>query len=424
MQENKERKVNNQSGAAMLISVIFFLFISLAIIAGLVGPTVREFRNASVNLKSKQSYFLAESGSEDAFYRISKSMTIGGSEALTLNNNSATTTIATLLGNVKQIISLGDAVSLQRKIILMLKTGEGIVFKYGSQAGQGGFVFHNNSYVNGSLYSNGNIVGANGAYLTGDALVAGSAGSISNMRVGYGGTGNAYAHVVTDSTVTGTIYCQTGFNNNKDCDTSQSDPEVQDLPISDEDIIKWKSDAAVDETISGNVTISTPTPLGPKKIIGNLTINDILTITGTIYVTGNILINDSIKLNPSYGATSGIIIADGYIIIGNNVDFFDSGTAGSYILLLSNSNCDASMSSSPCNGNNAINVSNNSDISIVNAQKGTIYFSNNSGVKEAVGNKIELKNNTYFDYGSGLINVNFTSGPSGSWGIDSWKESE
>ncbi|KKS10598.1 MAG: hypothetical protein UU66_C0043G0013, partial [Parcubacteria group bacterium GW2011_GWB1_41_5] len=66
----------------MLISVIFFLFISLAIISGLVGPTLREFRNADINLKSKQSYFLAESGVEDAFYRIKNNMAIGSSESL------------------------------------------------------------------------------------------------------------------------------------------------------------------------------------------------------------------------------------------------------------------------------------------------------------------------------------------------------
>ncbi|MDO8656770.1 MAG: hypothetical protein Q7K45_06035, partial [Nanoarchaeota archaeon] len=94
------------------------------------------------------------------------------------------------------------------------------------------------------------------------------------------------------------------------------------------------------------------------------------------------------------------------------------------ILLLSESICDDSMSGSPCNGTNAIEVSNNSSISIVNAQKGTVYFSNNASVKEAVGNKIELKNNVGISYGSGLINVNFTSGPSGSWVIDSWAESQ
>ncbi len=415
---------NSQSGAAMLFFLVFFLFISLAIISGLVSPIVREFRNANTSLKSKQSYFLAESGSEDAFYRISKNMTIGTSETITLNSNSVTTTISTLVGGDKQIASLGDVNSLQRKVTLLLKTGDGEVFKYGTQAGQGGFIFQNNSHVSGSIYSNGNVVGSNNAYITGDAYVAGSSGSISNMLIGYGGTGIARAHTVTDSTVTGALYCQNGSGNNKSCNTSEADPLPEDLPLSEDDISGWEADATAGGVTTGNVTISTPTTLGPRKIVGNLTVNSTLTIANTIYVTGNIVINGTVKLDASYGANSAIIMADGTISINNGVVFQDSGTAGSYILILSNSVCDSSMTGSPCNGINAIEVSNNSNISIVNAQKGTVYFSNNATVKEAVGNKINLKNNVGISYGTGLINVDFTSGPSGAWVISSWGETQ
>src|SRR5438552_12157640 len=92
------KKLKRNSGAAMLIAVIFFLFISLAIISGLVTPTIREFRAANVNLNSKKSYFLAESGSEDAVYRILNNMSIGNSENITLDSNSVTTAINTLVG--------------------------------------------------------------------------------------------------------------------------------------------------------------------------------------------------------------------------------------------------------------------------------------------------------------------------------------
>lgn len=421
----------------MLTSVVFFLFISLAIISGLVLPTVQEFRTANVNLNSKQSYFLAESGGEDAIYRIKNNKAISGSETITLNSNSATTTITTLVGGDKQVVSLGDISSLQRKTSLLLKAGDGAVFKYGTQAGQGGFIFQENSYILGSLYSNGNIVGANGAYISGDAFVAGSTGSISSMCIGGvlqgsncsgSPAGNAYAHSVTGSKVTGTIYCFSGSGNNKSCTTPPgtppADPVAQDLPLSDAQIASWIADATAGGTTNGDVTISSPTTLGPRKIVGNLTINSTLTIANTIYVTGNIIITGTVKLSSTYGATSGMIIADGYITIGNGVVFQDSGTTGSYILLLSNSTCDASVSGSPCNGNNAISVSNNSNISIVNAQKGTVYFSNNATVKEAVGNTINLKNNVGISYGSGIISTDFTSGPTGSWVINSWGEAQ
>lgn len=418
------RKIKRNGGAAMLISVIFFLFIALAIISGLVAPTVRNFRNSNVSLNSKRAYFLSESGTEDATYRIINNMAISGTETISLGSGSTNTTITTLFANVKQISSLGDVLNFQRKTGLTVQTGEGVVFRYGTQAGQGGFVFQNNAHVSGNLYSNGDIIGSNGAYITGDAFVAGDTGLISNMRIGYGGIGEAHANRVTGSTITGNLYCQTGSGNNKSCDTSQPNPLPQDLPIKDEDIETWKTDAANGGVTTGSVTISTPTTMGPRKIVGDLNINNTLTIANTIYVTGNIIISGTVKLDSSYGSTSAIIIADGYIKINNGVIFQDSGTAGSYILLLSNSSCDASVLVSPCFGNNAIEVSNNSNISIVNAQKGTVYFSNNATVKESVGQKIELKNNVGISYGSGIINVGFTSGPSGSWVIDSWTESK
>jgi len=416
---HKQRKYNG--GAAMMVSLIFSLFISLAIIAGLVSSSIRVFKNSNVDFKAKQAYFFAESGVEDALYRIKNNMTISSTEIITLGSNTATTNITTV-GGQKNITSLGDVNNYQRKINMTLATGLGVIFKYGTQAGQGGFVFRNNSYILGSIYSNGNIVGANNAYITGDAFVAGSTGSISNMRVGYGGTGNAHANSVTNSTVTGALYCKTGSGNNKSCNTSQPNPNPEPLPLSDEVIAQWKVDATAGGTTTGNVTISSPTTLGPRKIVGNLTINSTLTLQDTVYVTGNITISGTVRLDPSYGASSGIIMSDGYITINGGVNFQDSGTIGSYILLLSESNCDESMTSSPCNSRNAIDVSNNSDISIVNAQKGTVYFSNNASVKEAVGNKIILKNNVGITYGSGLFNVNFTSGPGGGWVLQSWME--
>ncbi|MSU44592.1 hypothetical protein EXS45_00155 [Candidatus Nomurabacteria bacterium] len=165
-------KINSQSGSAMLISVIFFLFISLAIIAGLVGPTVREFKNANLNLDSKKSYFLAESGSEDAMYRIKNNLTIDGSETLNLDSSLATTNITTISEGYKQITTLGDVSSYQRKTNIKLSTGVGLSFTYGMQVGNGGLIMSNTATINGSVYVNGDIVGSNSAKITGTAIAA------------------------------------------------------------------------------------------------------------------------------------------------------------------------------------------------------------------------------------------------------------
>jgi hypothetical protein len=170
--------------------------------------------------------------------------------------------------------------------------------------------------------------------------------------------------------------------------------------------------------------VSSAQSLGPKKITGDLTINKPLTITDTIWVTGNLNINDTVKLNSSYGASTGIIIADGMINIANGVTFQDSGTAGSYIMLLSTSVCDEDIVGNPCGTSDAVNVQNNSAIVIASAPHGAISFSNNAGVKEVIANKIRLQNNATITYGSGLVNIDFSSGPLGSWTLNSWKEVE
>jgi hypothetical protein len=578
---SKDFKKNG--GAAMLISVIFFLFISLAIIAGLVGPTVREFKNASVNLNSKKSYFLSESGSEDVAYRTMKNITVGESEILNLDSNSAVTTTTTLPDGSKQISALGDVSSFQRKTNITLSTGTGLSFNYGMQVGNGGLVMSNTATINGSVYINGNITGSNSAKITGAAIAAdrtaeiidqvndtgtptgaiqfgsatltqdsaqsfivatsdvvtqvsvyvkkvgapsnatirivadaggkpassslatgtlsasnvtasygwvnivlspnvtlstgvtywlvvdasvsaanyyiwgandnqyanGSAklgqygtttwnntspagldaffkiylgginSTISGMIIGESGEGNAWAHTVNNSDVAGELYCQTGSGNNKNCDSSQGDPEPLNFPVSDSQIQLWKDEALTGGTQTGNVNLSGSSTLvvGPKKINGNLILsnNAVLSVSGTLWVTGNISLSNSakIKLSSSYGSASGVVVSDGTISTANSGGFEGSSIPGSYIMMLT-----TSASSS------AISISNSAGTVILVAPYGTILFSNTASVKEAIAKTINMSNSATLIYDSGLINKNFIGGPSGSWNVDSWGESQ
>jgi len=417
------KKIKKNEGQAMIVSVIFFLFISLAIISGLVSPSVQEFKVASDLIKSRQSFFLSESGVEDAFYRLKNAKPIGESTIITLNDNSATTNITDSGYNEKTISSLGDVYNTNRKNEVVLSTGDGISFSYGIQAGTGGFSI-NKAIVNGNVFANGTIVGTHDdATVKGTTISAGGSGLINNLNVGLdiNGTGNAQAHTVTDSTVQGTIYCKHGSGNNKSCNTSLADPAFAPMPITQTQIDEWKADAALGETIP-SLTISTPTQLGPKKINGNLTINDNLTITGTIYVTGRIIFKNGVhvSLSSSYGPTGGIIITDGYIDLTNNVIFENSGSDGSYILLLTTSSCPTT----GCSYIDAIGIYNNAEAVILNAQNGTVHIHNNVTLNEVVGKKIMMDNGAEINYLSGLANTSFTSGPTGGWNIKSWKEVE
>ena len=368
------------SGQAMLVATIFFLVISTTIIFGLVGPIIRQQKIVSQSLLSRQSYFLAEAGVEDVIFRLDNGMSVDMTEILSLNGSSVTT-VTTDTGEGKEIIAEGSVSELVRKVKANLVLGEGVAFRYGIQVGQGGFQLSNNAGVNGNIYSNGNIVGSNGSFITGDAFAVGTVSGVS----------------VSGQTQTG--------------------QPAQDLPITDAQITSWKDEAVLGGTV-GNQTLSgTTNVLGPKKIQGDLTLSNSaeLTVTGTLWVTGNLTISNNaiVRLSSGYGASDGIIVVDGVSTLSNGSDFYGSGTSGSYIMLLSTSN-----------SGNAIVLSNNATAVILYAPNGTVHLSNSAQVKQITAKTVSLSNNAVINYEQGLINAAFASGPSGGYDIDTWKEVE
>ena len=575
---NKNNKIKYNGGAAMMVLVLFFVFISITILIGVVNPTVREYKISNDSFNSKQSYFLAESGVEDVIYRLRNSKKTSNSQTLTLGSFEATTTVASLANNQKEITSLGNINSIERKLGVVLDTGVGVAFSYGVQVGTGGFSMANGSKIIGSVYSNGHITGsgtitgsatsANAPALSSDqsngfgaptydvsfgntnstqdfaqgfqvnqtgilnkiqlyikkvgtpssitirivadsnnnpsgttltsaildtslvstnygwvdipfpdyiqlssstkywividastssskyfkigandngytngiskigtyntlwtsnspanldsffnVYLGGLTGLIDGITVGTGLIGNAYSHTVTNTKVNGVNYCQIGSGNNKSCDKSKSDPGQVAMPISEQNIQDWKDAAALGGTITGNYAIPSNVTLGPKKITGNLTVDNgrTLTMSGNIWVQGNLIIdnNSMMKLSPGYGTSEGVIIVDGTITISNNATFEGSGSQGSYMMALSTSS-----------STSAINLSNNGGAVALYASNGTINIDNNGTAISLTGYNIHLNNNAIITYDNGLANANFVSGPSGTWNIESWKEIE
>ncbi len=422
-------------GYILLLALVFFA-VFLAVATALVGQVVTYTKSERHVVAVTQALALAEAGVDLAAYKLNQNTNYTGESNVPLGAGALTVTVTNIDGASKLVTATGyvpnSTVPTATRTVRtkVVKNASWVTFRYGTQAGQGGIIFANNAALEGNLYSNGNIVGSNGAYITGDTYVAGSTGSISTMCIGgVGGIcvmsapGSAHAHSVTGSTVTGALYCQSGVGNNKACNTSEADPTPEDMPVSDDNIDKWKTDAAAGTTITGNYAISSGSvTLGPTKIEGDLTVSGsaVVTLSDTVWVTGNVSFSGTgggarIKLANSYGSQSGLVLADGLISIGNNVTFQDSGTSGSYIMLLTTSTCDESTDTAPCSSRNAVEISNNAAIVIANAQEGTVNFSNNASVKEVVGKKIRLKNNVKIQYGTGLPNTLFQSGPGGSW---------
>lgn len=259
-----------------------------------------------------------------------------------------------------------------------------------------------------------------------EIYLGGQTGLIDNVDVGTAGEGDTWAYEVNNSTITGDLYCQIGSSNSQACDTSRADPSPVPFPISDGNIAVWKEQAEIGGITTGDYVLNESTgSLGPQKIEGNLTIsnNSTLVITGTVWITGNFNIsnNAQVNLDPGFGPNSAVMVVDGVVDISNNGVFSGSGTAGSYLMVLTTSDCPVGAG---CNGADAIHVSNNAGTVILNAQKGTISFADNSGTKSVTAYKIHMWNNAVVTYDIGLANQNFTNGPSGGFEISSWSETE
>ncbi len=439
--KNSYRQKNK--GAAMLISVVFFLFIALAIIAGLVTPTVREFKNSTVNLNSKKSYFLSESGSEDAMYRVLHNMNIDSNETLTLGSNTATTNITTTFGNGKQIATLGDVGGLQRKTNIVLSAGAGVGFNYGIQSGTGGFNLSGGSRVVGNVYSNGNIQATSGVQITGSATAAGATSYIGDgvgtpymgtVIVGSAGVGDAWAYKVLGGNVAGHLYCQlpgtypSGSYNNKICDTTHGIPATQPMPFTDQDITDWK-DAA---TAGGIITGATKCPggssggnctvdwhdatFGPGKITGNLIVNGggTLTLTGPVWVVGTISVTGggNINLPAGYALNSETIVSDNTVTI-NGGGSLGSGNSNSFLFIVTTST-----------SGSAVSVTGGAGAIAVDAQNGTVVLSGGASLNAVVGKTVTAGGGTTITYQQGLASPSFQSGPSGAWVLSSWKEAQ
>ncbi|KKU81899.1 MAG: hypothetical protein UY07_C0007G0053 [Parcubacteria group bacterium GW2011_GWA1_47_8] len=165
-------------GAALILMVLFFLIVSIAIVLGSASPVVRDLKGAQALIQSKSSYYTAESGTEDAFYRIKKGKQLSNPETTSLNGGTVSVSVTDVSSTEKEIVASGDVSTNDRNIKLAILSGVGADFAYGAQVGDGGLVMGNNTKVKGSggvagnVFSNGPITGSNGAIITGDATVA------------------------------------------------------------------------------------------------------------------------------------------------------------------------------------------------------------------------------------------------------------
>ena len=297
----------------------------------------------------------------------------------------------------------------------------------------------NDADVIGNVYANGCILGddRDKNYILGDAVSAGSSGSISKIHA----TSSAYAHAISDSKVDRDAYYQTitGTIVTGTLHPGSTDQPIIDMPIPDSLLDQWEATALAGGVITSPCPyiISSSVTLGPKKINCDVQINDkdtVVTLTGAVWINGNLTIDNDLKfkIDNSVGNKSVPIITrsttdpqnNGKIDVNNEPTFYASETNGvanpdSYVMFVSrNTGVESG------NAVQAITAGNHvSGNLLLYAPHGEIELSNNVVLRGVTSYQLTLKNNTQVYYTIGLAQPLFVSGPGGKWKIRRWKES-
>jgi len=422
-----------ERGAAMILFIMFFLFASSAMGYLLAKGIISNVGTERVLERSKQSYLTSLSANEDILYRYKHSLTPDASETITLAGTAATTTTAIDPSTGNYTIRTTSEKSLARRLSEMkLTVVPGIAFNFGMQSGTGGVTLQNTASVVGNLFSNGPITGVNATVVKGDAISAGPSGSFSGLQA----TGTVRAHSILSSPSIGkdayyqtinagaTTVLGTKYPGTPDTATSS-------LPISDADVTTFETAAAAGGTYSGPCpyVVTTSISLGPIKIPCGLTFvtpNKTLTINGPIWVQGDLIIDKgtiqvgaglSKKIVPIIVDNQSDRIGSSLITIGNGMNF-SSVTGNSYTMLLS-----MNKSGETGGSNTAIDIKNSSSGEVVlYAGHGILVIENNTLLRQATAWKIVAQNSSQVKYSTGLMNPNFTGGPSGTFVVSKWNE--
>ena len=430
----KQGIYKNQKGQIIVIGLVFFIIIM--ILSGAILTYVSTYiKSSRQNVAKVQALQLAEAGIDKAAFELNQNSSYIGETDTVLGNGSFTVTVANVDSERKRVTSVGtvpySGSNFARSTIKATLAIDSrlISFRYGVQAGNGGFTLNNSATITGSVFSTGPVEGLSDNHIYGDIVSAGSSGWVYGIH----STGNVFSHLIGRSGEATKIdkdaYYATTITNTTVSGAfhpGSSDQSPMPMPISDEQISEWESYAAAGGTIttcdgSGNYNIPGNMSLGPKKIACNLVIKNIseLKITGPIWVTGNITIKSStIKMDPSLGSLNVAIIADnplnrsgsGKIDIQTSSSFLGSGSAGSFVFLISQNNSAESGGSTT-----AILQGQSADALVAYASHGLIDFLNSANVKEATAYRITLKNSANVTYDTGLPSTLFETGPGASW---------
>jgi hypothetical protein len=407
---------------------------------------------------TEATFAAAESGVNEALYRLLIDPSIQNFQ-VTQGTETVGVTIERDGVDRRVTAAATDLTGKKRTLQIIARTSSfGGGFSSAIQAGDGGIIMDNNSWVSGHVFSNGSILGGTKTVVAGSATVA-SVGGIPSRIVSIctgqrTGTGNCqadssdrnmHAHTIEKSTIWGNAYYQTIYTSgseasevrgsvctsNPSCFPGTADADPLPQPITDADIDRWKNEVDGIAPFDPNPTvplgpsalgecpaayddgtyrcIMSDTTLGLQKIDANLYVKGDakLTLTANVWVTGNIIFGNagagSVSVHPSLGIGSVVFLADGVIDISNNYAFNGSGDPRSFILILSTN---TAMNVIPP----AIYASNGSNSLILSAPHGEIRVKNGGQVNASAAKLIHLEETSAVIYNANIASFIVVAG--------------
>lgn len=167
-----------QDGQAFILAVIVLTVILLNTLLTMNG-SVAFFQNSRYSLESQQALNLAEAGIDKAVATINANAgDYTGETETNLGSGTYKVTVISQASGNKTIESTGyipnsTSPKTKKTVRIQIAIGTGASFSYALQTGFGGLKMKQNARVEGSVYSNGDIIMEENSSITGDVYVAG-----------------------------------------------------------------------------------------------------------------------------------------------------------------------------------------------------------------------------------------------------------
>ncbi|MBX4201076.1 hypothetical protein KW786_03020 [Candidatus Parcubacteria bacterium] len=175
--QKKNQVLRRQKGQILLFSLILMstVILMMGALFSYLSSQIFSHRTA---VAKEQALNLAEGGIEMALWKLNNQNGYTGETNTALGNGTFDISITTVDASKKTISVTGYVPNSSKPIAsrtVKINTSVGIStisFRYGIQAGNGGFIMSGGSTLNGNIYSNGNISATSGVHITGSAVAA------------------------------------------------------------------------------------------------------------------------------------------------------------------------------------------------------------------------------------------------------------